>query len=108
VGLAPLGAVAYGLRGRRGLAEPGPAAEWKELSSALGWLLAASLLAQALVSAGPLAVKLLATDQEQEVAGRFLAGLVIVRVPVYLFQAMAAAVLPDLSRLAASNRWADF
>ena len=128
VGLAPLGAVAFGLRGLRGLVQPGPAgpgghqqgpagpgghqqspeAEWKELSSALGWLLAASLLAQLLVSAGPLAVKLLATEREQEVAGRFLAGLVVVRVPVYLFQAIAAAVLPDLSRLAASNRWADF
>ena len=53
-------------------------------------------------------MKLLATEQEQEVAGRFLAGLVVVRVPVYLFQAVAAAVLPDLSRLAASSRWADF
>ena len=108
VGLAPLGAVAFGLRGRRALVQPGPAAEWRELSSALGWLLAASLLAQLLVSAGPLAVKLLATDREHAVAGRFLAGLVVVRVPVYLFQAVAAAVLPDLSRLAASSRWDDF
>ena len=53
VGLAPLGAVAFGLRGRRGLAATGPRAEWRELSSALGWLLAASLLAQAARERGP-------------------------------------------------------
>jgi O-antigen/teichoic acid export membrane protein len=118
VGLAPLGAVAVGLRGNRDIVrasgagsgghQQSPPAAWRELSSALGWLLAASLLAQLLVSAGPLAVKLLATEREHAIAGRFLAGLVVVRVPVYLFQAIAAAVLPDLSRLAASGRWADF
>lgn len=108
IGLAPFGAVALGLRRQRGLLAPGPDASWSELSSALGYLLAGSLLAQGLINAGPLAVKLLAPENQQAAAGRFLAGLVIARIPVFLFQAVQAALLPKLSGLAASGRHADF
>ena len=108
LGIAPFVAVALGMRGQRGLAEPGPDAPWTELSSALGYLLTASLLAQLLVNAGPLAVKLLAADNEQDAAGRFLAGLVLARIPLFLFQAVQASLIPKLATLAASGRLREF
>ena len=75
---------------------------------ALGWLLAGSVLAQSLVNAGPVAVKLLATDAEKAIAGTFLAGLIVARVPLFLFQALQASALPKLSRLAAAGEPHDF
>lgn len=108
VGFAPFVAIAVGLRKQRGLLSSGPEAPWSELTGALGYLLAGSLLAQGLVNAGPIAVKLLAAATEQAAAGRFLAGLVIARIPVFLFQAVQASLLPKLSQLAASGRHLDF
>jgi O-antigen/teichoic acid export membrane protein len=108
IGLALLTATGIVLRSERNILVPGPEASWSELSAALGYLLAGSLLAQALMNAGPIAVKLLAPESEQAAAGRFLAGLVIARIPVFLFQAVQAALLPKLSGLAASGRHAHF
>jgi O-antigen/teichoic acid export membrane protein len=108
LGLAPFVATAIGMRGQRGLATPGPESPWSELSSALGLLLAASLLAQLLINAGPLAVRILAGPDEQAEAGRFLAGVVIARVPLFLFQAVQAALIPKLSALAAAGKLAEF
>ncbi|MDP8987627.1 MAG: polysaccharide biosynthesis protein, partial [Actinomycetota bacterium] len=76
LGLAPFAAVALALRGERHIAQPGPEAPWSELSTVLGWLLVSAVLAQLLINAGPLAVKLLATEAEVAVAGRFLAALI--------------------------------
>jgi O-antigen/teichoic acid export membrane protein len=108
LGIAPFAAVALALRSERDLISPGPDAPWSELSSALGFLLAASVAAQLLVNAGPLAVKLLASDAEQAAAGRFLNGLVIARIPLFMFQAVQAALLPKLAGLAGAGRHADF
>lgn len=108
VGVAPLVAIGFGLRRPGGLLTPGPIASWRELSAALGYLLAGAILAQFLVNAGPLAVKLLASEGEEAVAGRFLAGLVITRVPLFLFQSVQAALLPKLSGFAAVGRHAEF
>ncbi len=108
LGAAPLVATVVAMRGQRGLAGPGPDPETHELSVALGWLLAGSVLAQSLVNAGPVAVKLLATDAEKAVAGTFLAGLIVARVPLFLFQALQASALPKLSRLAAAGEPHDF
>ena len=104
VGLAPLAAAGVGSLAPRGPVVAGPEAHWGELSRALGWLLAGSLFAQVLVNAGPLAVKLLASDQEHATAGRFLAGLVLARVPLFLFASVQAALLPELAGLAAAGR----
>jgi O-antigen/teichoic acid export membrane protein len=107
-GLAPLTAIAFvGGRGRPATGA-GPAATWSELSSALGYLLAASLLAQGLINTAPLAVKLLATKAQDATAGRFLAGLIVARVPLFLFGALQASLLPSLSRQAASGLWPEF
>ncbi len=103
LGAAPLVATAIALRGQRDLAPPGPEADRRELTVALGWLLAGSVLAQALANAGPVAVKLLADDSERAVAGRFLAALIVARVPLFLFTAVLAPALPRLARMAAAG-----
>lgn len=101
-------ALAVVLVRQRGLLEPGPQASWSELSEALGWLMLGAVLAQGFVNASVPLVKVLAAEDEQALAGQFQAGLIITRVPLFFFQAVQAALLPKLSKLAASNRIDDF
>lgn len=109
LGMAPLVGTGLALlRPRERLLLPGPPASLKEVSGALGYLLAGSLFSQSLIMAGPLAVKLLASESEEAAAGRFLAGLIVARVPIFLYQAIQAAMLPKLSRHVATRRHADF
>jgi O-antigen/teichoic acid export membrane protein len=111
IGLAPIAATLIGVRKERNLVTPGPDAPWSELSTALGYLLAGSVMAQLLVNAGVFAVQILA-DADQKgpggVAGRFLNGLIIARVPLFMFQAVQAALLPKLAHLAGEGRHDDF
>ncbi|MEO6317953.1 MAG: hypothetical protein ABIP36_04145, partial [Acidimicrobiales bacterium] len=83
----------------------GPPAEWSEISRALAWLLLASMLSMTLVNAGPIAIEVLAGPDQDDEAGRFLAGLVVARVPLFLFQAVQAALLPRLAELAGEDRF---
>jgi O-antigen/teichoic acid export membrane protein len=111
IGLAPIVATLIGVRRERNLITPGPDAPWSELSSALGYLLAGSVMAQLLVNAGVFAVQILATPDQRGpggVAGRFLNGLIIARVPLFMFQAVQAALLPKLAHLAGAGRHDDF
>lgn len=108
LGVAPFIAVALALRGQHQLARPGPQAPWSELTTALGWLLAGSVLAQVLVNGGPLAVKLLARPDEAAAAGRFLTALIVARVPLFLFAAVQAALLPALAAMAGAGRLDEF
>ena len=103
LGLAPFVGVAFGLLRPTGLAPPGPPAPWRELTRALGWLLAASLLAQALINLGPVLVKVLAPAKDEQITSAFLASLVVSRVPVFMFQAVQAAFLPKLAGHAGSG-----
>jgi O-antigen/teichoic acid export membrane protein len=93
----PFFASALALRREQGMLQPGPPAPWNELTRNIGLLLAGSVFALALVNAGPVVVKLLATDAQDDAAGSFLAGLLLARVPLYFFQAVQAALLPKLS-----------
>ena len=93
---------------QRALLEPGPEAPWSELSEALGWLLLGSVLAQAFVNASVPLVKVLAGEGEDAIAGQFQAGLIITRVPLFLFQAVQASLLPKLAGYAASGQLVDF
>lgn len=93
---------------QHGLLEAGPEAPWSELSEALGWLLLGSVLAQAFVNASVPLVKVLADAGEDAVAGQFQAGLIITRVPLFLFQAVQASLLPKLAGYAASGQLVDF
>jgi len=108
VALAPFLGVALGLRGERDLVTEGPTAEWGELLAAMGSLLVASLSAAFLLNAGTLAVEYLATPSQEEEAGIFLAALVVARVPLFLFQAVQATLLPKLSALAGAGRFTEF
>lgn len=107
-GAAPLFAYPFVLARQRRLTSPGPQAHWGELTTALGYLVLAALLTQGLLNLAPVTVKLLAGSSQKALAGQFLAGLVIARVPVVLFQAVLAALLPKLAHLAASNKFKEF
>lgn len=104
LGVAPLVATAVGLARQEGLARPGPPAPWNELTSALGYLLLGSVLAQAMINAAPLLVRLLAEPGEEEVVGSVLIALIVARVPVFMFQAVQASLIPNLAGLAAAGR----
>jgi O-antigen/teichoic acid export membrane protein len=108
IGVAPLAATLIGVRKERKLITPGPDAPWSELTTALGYLLAGSVMAQLLVNAGVFAVQILAEADQKKVAGRFLNGLIIARIPLFMFQAVQAALLPKLAHLAGAGRHADF
>ena len=73
-------------------AEPGP-----RLGSRFALLVLSALSAQLLINAGPLVVNLLATDAERVTAGLYLAALVVIRVPVFLFTAVQPSFLRALA-----------
>jgi O-antigen/teichoic acid export membrane protein len=106
--LAPFVGAAAALRRPKGLLEPGPPAPWAELSTALGWLLLGTGSMAMLLNGGTVAVDLLASPSQQDAAGVFLNGLVVSRIPLFLFQAVLASLLPNLAHLASSNHWAAF
>jgi O-antigen/teichoic acid export membrane protein len=96
------------VRRERNLIEPGPEARFSEVSSNLGWLLGGSVLAAFLINARPIAVTLLATPSEKSLAGKFTTSTVIARVPLFLFQAVQASLLPKLALLVGAGRFHDF
>jgi O-antigen/teichoic acid export membrane protein len=106
--LPPLFAVMISLRGQHNLLVPGPEAPYSELSSALGYLLVGSLLAQLLSYASFIGVTVLATPAQSDAAGLFITGLFVARIPLLMFQAVQAALLPKLAGLAGEGRHDDF
>jgi len=101
-------AIVTSLRGQHGLIDEGPHSTWAELSTALGFLLVTSVITQGLLNIGPLAVSVLAhTSEEHAKAGIFLNGVIVARVPLFLFQAVQAALLPKLARYASTGRHGD-
>jgi O-antigen/teichoic acid export membrane protein len=108
VALSPLFAVGY-VWARGGLSnEPGPPAEWSEVTPNLGWLLLGSVFAASLLNAGPIAASLLADESEDALVTQFSYGVLLARIPLFLFQAVQAALLPRLSRLAARGELDEF
>ena len=108
VGAPPIIALAIALRGQHGLLEPGPEASWSEVTTNLGWLLLGSVFAAFLVNAGPLAAKALSDRSQSKLVSDFSNGVLIARVPLFLFQAVQAALLPKLARLAAAGAFDQF
>jgi O-antigen/teichoic acid export membrane protein len=88
--------------------EPGPPATWREVTPNLGWLLLGSIMAAGLVNAGPIAAGLLADDDQKGLVTRFGYGVILARIPLFLFQAVQAALLPRLSHLAAAGQMDEF
>ena len=77
---------------------PGPDAPYSELSGALAWLLArlrarAAALVRQRVRGEPGSP----TDSQKDLASHFITGLFVARVPLLLFQAVQAALLPKLA-----------
>lgn len=112
VALPPILALVVIARGRAGeaLLTPGPESSWSEITPNLGWLLAGSVLGQTLVNAGPLATGLLSDGSraQDELVADFFKGVLLARVPLFLFQAVQAALLPKLARLAARGALEEF
>ncbi len=88
--------------------DEGSEATWSEVTPNLGWLLLGSVFAASLLNAGPITVTLLAADNERSFVTTFSYGVLLARVPLFLFQAVQAALLPGLSRLAARGELVEF
>jgi O-antigen/teichoic acid export membrane protein len=106
--ITPFIGVGVALLGQHDLAEPGPEAPWSELTRNLGWLLMGTVSIALVVQGGTVAVQILAGPDQQGAAGQFLNGLQIARVPLFLFQAVLASLLPKLSHLANVGRYDEF
>ncbi len=108
IAIAPLFAVGYLLVRGQLRTRSGPPADWNEVTPNLGWLLAGSIFAAALLNAGVVAANLIADESEKFLVTQFAFGVLLARIPLFLFQAVQAALLPRLSRLAARNELDEF
>jgi O-antigen/teichoic acid export membrane protein len=105
---ASFAAIVTAVLRERGLAPAGSATSNAEVTTALGSLLLASLATQFMFNGGTVVVQLLASPSEQRAAGTFLNGRVLAFVPLFLFQAVTAALLPRLSALHTRESRAEF
>lgn len=108
IAISPLFAVAYVYRRGALHTEPGPTAEWSEVTPNLGWLLVGSVCAATLLNAGPITASFLAPDGEDGLVTAFSYGVLLSRIPLFLFQAVQAALLPRLSQQAARGEFDEF
>ncbi|WBB53343.1 polysaccharide biosynthesis protein [Verrucosispora sp. WMMD573] len=99
---APLAAVALTVAPVARTIGRGPTVPWPPLLRGLALLTVSSLLAQVVVNVGVINVRLL-DPTEVAVAGALLSALVLVRIPLFVFGAMQAALLPGLSTAAATG-----
>ena len=108
IAVAPLLAViAISVRGHL-RTKTGPPAQWKEITQNFGWLLLGTVCAAVLLNAGPIAANLLASDSQADAVTRFSYGVLLARVPLFMFQAIQASLLPRLARLAAQRSFDEF
>ena len=105
IGLAPFLGIFIAVVNQKEVFTPGPKARVGDLSRPLGSLLVASVATALVLNASPLAVQILATDQEIDESGKFLNALLVARVPLFFFQAVQAALLPRLSGLAGQEKF---
>lgn len=108
IALAPFAAVLVALRNQHGLLTPGPPAPYSELSNALGWLLAGSVLMQLLAYSSLLGINFLESSTDKAEAAAFASAFFVARIPVLLFQAVQGTLLPKLANLAGAGRHDDF
>ena len=109
IGIAPAFAVLLiASQALAGAHEPGPPAPWNELTPSLGALLAGSVFSMSLMNAAMIAANLLKDEGEKAEVKKIFNGVIVARVPLFLFQAVQAAMLPKLSALAGSRRFHEF
>ncbi len=104
----PAFAVLISLRGQKNLIEPGPDAPYSELSGALTLLLVGTALAQLMSYAPVIAANVLSGDVDDDALAGFITGMFIARIPILLFQAVQASLLPKLAGYAGDGRHDDF
>ena len=78
----------------------GTPAPWAELTSNLGYLLGRIGLRRVPHQRGPITVAAARDTDQETLAGAFTTSTVIARVPLFLFQAVQASLLPKLAALA--------
>ena len=101
---APLLAVAATLRPVLTQLHPGPPLGWRAMGGRLGLLIVTMLLAQVVINAAVINVRLLAPG-DPAVTGALLAAVVLARVPLFVFTAVQTSLLPGLcAALAAGDR----
>ncbi len=108
VALSPLAAVLIVAARRDLVTHDGPPVELSDVTPNLGWLLVGSMMSAALVNAGPLGVDVLAGGTEAEKVTAFGNGVILARIPLFLFQAIQASLLPRLAKLAAEGDMDEF
>jgi O-antigen/teichoic acid export membrane protein len=108
IAVSPLFAVAYVYHRGALSTDDGPDAQWSEVTPNLGWLLLGSVCAAALLNAGPITASILADPADSGLVTQFSYGVLLARIPLFLFQAVQAALLPRLSRLAARGEFSEF
>jgi len=99
IAISPLFAVAYVYRRGALDTDPGPPAAWSEVTPNLGWLLVGSVCGAALLNAGPIAAQLLSgtSDVDKALVTEFSYGVLLARIPLFLFQAVQAIAPPPQS-----------
>lgn len=108
IALSPIVGLSYVYSQGSLTTEPGPEASWSEVTPNLGWLLIGSIFAAGLLNAGPVLTTILAPEDRDAEVSEFAYGVLLARVPLFMFQAVQAALLPRLSRLAASGNFTEF
>lgn len=108
IALSPLVGLSYVYRRGSLRTDPGPEASWGEVTPNLGWLLIGSIFAASLLNAGPVLTTILAPESRKAEVSEFAYGVLLARVPLFMFQAVQAALLPRLSRLAAAGNFIEF
>jgi O-antigen/teichoic acid export membrane protein len=86
---------------------PGSLIPWPVMCRGIGMLIGSSLLAQAVVNVAVIDLDLLAPGRPA-VVGALLAAMVLVRVPIFVFTSLQAALLPGLAGAAAAGDFRRF
>ncbi len=80
---------------------------WRTLGRRVVPLMVSTLLAQLVVNVGVIDVKLL-DPGDKALVGALTSALILVRIPVFVFASLQAALLPGLATLVASGQRAEF
>ncbi|MDQ6782510.1 MAG: hypothetical protein M3063_03485 [Actinomycetota bacterium] len=103
IAVAPALAVVCVIPALRASSSLGVDVGMKAMARSTSWLLVGTLLSTVLVGSGPITVQLLGGHRDPALTGRFLSGLVLVRVPLFLYNSASATLLPSLAVHAAAG-----
>lgn len=105
--VAPLLAVLFTLGPLVTRLRPGPALPWAAMTGRLSLLIATMLVAQVLINAAVISIRLLSPGSPA-VVGALLAAAVMARVPLFVFTSLQTSLLPGLAGAVAAGDAARF